>query len=181
MQSANFAVNSQAGLYKKNPDWGKVGSAIGRGVRKTGSMIAEGGRRAGEDAKRATLMAKAKDLDLCAGRLGINVKDLLDGALDPRATLDQMADRIAEAHNRVSHHSMDIDRRRSSRRTNPSHQSYFTAYTRPESGFRYFSKHNSKTTANKSAASYKRRGYSNVRITKSRPKSALPAGLLAKV
>ena len=56
-------------------------------------MIAEGGRRAGEEAKRATLMAKAKDLDLCAGRLGINVKDLLDGALDPRATLDQMADR----------------------------------------------------------------------------------------
>jgi hypothetical protein len=168
----------------QNPSVGEIGAAIGKGAKKLGGYVVEGATLAGEEAKRAALYARFKDLEACASRLGIDTDDLMSGKLDARATLNEIADRIEDAEQNLARYGGEVTEARASRkakRKNPSNNGYFVAFTRPVSGFRYFSNHRLKSAAEKAVKSAKKKGMKNVRITKTRPAKALPVGIFGKV
>ena len=178
-----MGVGKPGFIRRQNPSVGEIGAAIGRGAKKLGGYVVEGTHRAGEEAKRAALYARFKDLEACAARLGIDTDDLMDGKLNASATLNEIADRIEDAEQNLARYGGEVDAKRAARakrKKNPS-SNYFVSYTRPSSGFRYFTDHRLKSAATKAKSRYERDGFANVRIGKNRPKNALPAGLFDMV
>ena len=178
-----MGVGKPGFIRRQNPSVGEIGAAIGRGAKKLGGYVVEGTHRAGEEAKRAALYARFKDLEACAARLGIDTDDLMAGKLNASATLNEIADRIEDAEQNLARYGGEVDAKRAARakrKKNPA-SNYFVSYTRPSSGFRYFTDHRLKSAATKAKSRYERDGFANVRIGKNRPKNALPAGLFDMV
>lgn len=177
-------IGKRGYIQRKNPTAKEISKAIGKGAATVGGYIVEGTYRAGEEAKRAALYARFKDLEACAARLGIDTDKLMAGKLDGRETLNEIADRIEDAEQALVRHGDVVTEKRkkraSKRKTNPNN-GYFVGFTRPESGFRYFSRHRLKSAASKAMQQYKRKGFKDVRLTKNRPTKALPVGIFEKV